>query len=604
MYKGKSGAGGFHMRRRENRKMYSIRGRMIGIVLMCWLLPFVLVIGGMGYYILSNRSDNKAQSLEAQLAFNDQICVERLNNAVKDSKKASYDKEIENAFKYRDTVYKGEGDWESSRWTGIMQVTREYISAQYQSNICFMDTVFWYYDNPEKHNTSIFNLRAGGGYSQIDSYWKNDHEEIYETARELDTAVAFKYVNGRLYLVRNLIDSRFEPIGALVMRINMSYCFSTLTSFPLGSALTIMLQDEMITLQGRELDEEEQGYLSDKKSGYEWSGEGLYVYHSMRGSDYRLSTVMLADKSTALSSFFGYQYVLLGMLLFLIPLMLLLMRLLNTQIAVPIQGLVRAGDQIKAGNLGYQLEDEPGSTEFISLTESFNQMSSTLKYQFDHIYEEELALRDAKIMALQSHINPHFMNNTLEIINWEARLEGNIKVSKMIESLSTLMDAAMDRHKRPEVLLSEEMIYVDAYLYITKERLGKRLTIEKELDEDMMECYVPRLILQPVIENAIEHGIVPNGSGIVRITGEMEEDYLYLYIENSGTLTKENEEKIERLLDPDYDTSKESSGNLGIANVNQRLRILYGPDCGLTIRSAGENRIRARLVIKRGQKEQ
>ena len=121
------------MRRRENRKMYSIRGRMIGIVLMCWLLPFVLVIGGMGYYILSNRSDNKAQSLEAQLAFNDQICVERLNNAVKDSKKASYDKEIENAFKYRDTVYKGEGDWESSRWTGIMQVTREYISAQYQS---------------------------------------------------------------------------------------------------------------------------------------------------------------------------------------------------------------------------------------------------------------------------------------------------------------------------------------------------------------------------------------------------------------------------------------------------------------------------------------
>ena len=167
---------------------------------------------------------------------------------------------------------------------------------------------------------------------------------------------------------------------------------------------------------------------------------------------------MLADKSTALSSFFGYQYVLLGMLLFLIPLMLLLMRLLNTQIAVPIQGLVRAGDQIKAGNLGYQLEDEPGSTEFISLTESFNQMSSTLKYQFDHIYEEELALRDAKIMALQSYIKAHFMNNTLEIINWEARLEGNIKVSKMIESLSTLMDAAMDRHKRPEVLLSEEMI--------------------------------------------------------------------------------------------------------------------------------------------------
>ena len=96
----------------------------------------------------------------------------------------------------------------------------------------------------------------------------------------------------------------------------------------------------------------------------------------------------------------------------------------------------------------------------------FVQNQGRLKYQFDHIYEEELALKDARIMALQSHINPHFMNNTLEIINWEARLAGNDKVS--IRSLGTLLDAALDRKKQPEVPLKEELTYVKAYLFIRR----------------------------------------------------------------------------------------------------------------------------------------
>ncbi len=85
----------------------------------------------------------------------------------------------------------------------------------------------------------------------------------------------------------------------------------------------------------------------------------------------------------------------------------------------------------------------------------------------------------------------------------------------MIEALATLMDAAMDRKKRTWCRLSEEMIYVNAYLYINSERFGKRLTVVKELDESIMQYEVPRLILQPVIENAIEHGVRPSGRGTV-----------------------------------------------------------------------------------------
>lgn len=91
---------------------------------------------------------------------------------------------------------------------------------------------------------------------------------------------------------------------------------------------------------------------------------------------------------------------------------------------------------IEEGKFGYQIEMKGNSKEFAYLTDAFNSMSAKLKYQFETIYSEELALKDARIMALQSQINPHFLNNTLEIINWEARINENYKVSQMIENSS------------------------------------------------------------------------------------------------------------------------------------------------------------------------
>ena len=132
-------------------------------------------------------------------------------------------------------------------------------------------------------------------------------------------------------------------------------------------------------------------------------------------------------------------------------------------------------------------------------------MSARLQTQFDCLYQEELARRDAQIKALQAHINPHFLNNTLESINWQARMSGDVKASRMIEALSTVLDAALDRKGMPEVPLSEEMRYVNAYLYIVTQRFGERLKVDIDLPGALMGCRVPRLILQPVIENAVEH---------------------------------------------------------------------------------------------------
>ena len=96
--------------------------------------------------------------------------------------------------------------------------------------------------------------------------------------------------------------------------------------------------------------------------------------------------------------------------------------------------------------------------------------------------------------TLKAQINPHFLNNTLEIINWEARLADNEQVCSMIEALSTMLDAAVGRDGRSQAPLSEELKYVDAYLYITKERLGERLTVSREIEKSMLGCQIPRLM--------------------------------------------------------------------------------------------------------------
>lgn len=176
-------------------------------------------------------------------------------------------------------------------------------------------------------------------------------------------------------------------------------------------------------------------------------------------------------------------------------------------------------------------------------------------------------------------------------------MSGDAKASKMIEALSTVLDAALDRKGMPEVRLAEEMTCVNAYLYIVAQRFGRRLTVDIDLPDQLMDCMVPRLILQPVIENAVEHGIKPGGQGRVALRGYLKEEFLILEIENDGGLSAEDEGHIARLLSPDYDMAGEPSGNIGIANVNQRLRILYGPRCGLSIFPGQGALVTARLTI-------
>lgn len=551
----------------------SLRGQMTFIILLCWLLPMALAAGALGGYLALGLGRQTKQAASEQFQLNLQMGADRVDSAVEASRLPSYDPEFRNGW----NQYLRDGNYALlyRRCYGL-------FNRLYQSDSRLCYAVFFFNRDPENMSITVVNGSSGLLTSQIQERWRDDLPAVSGLASRLDTAVGFLELNGQLYLIRNLMGSDYQPIGVLALALDMPYFFEDLSLLTWASSVSVELGTDTV--------------LQIKGDTPPQDGDSPLEF-TVNRRDYSLRGRALVDNHALLAGFGAYRYVLGAMGLSLLLLLLFTFRFFRRKISQPIHALMAGASDIREGGWGNRIDCETGSREFEYLTDSFNQMSAQLQNQFDCLYQEELARRDAQIKALQAHINPHFLNNTLESISWQARMSGDVKASKMIEALSTVLDAALDRKGMPEVRLSEEMTYVNAYLYIVTQRFGKRLTVDIDLPAELMECLVPRLILQPVIENAVEHGIRPGGDGRVALRGYLQGGFLILEIENDGGLSARDEEHISRLLSPRHDMTGEPSGNIGIANVNQRLHILYGPDCGLAIFRGEGSQVIARLTI-------
>ena len=335
---------------------------------------------------------------------------------------------------------------------------------------------------------------------------------------------------------------------------------------------------------------------SMESSDYYHGRKGAYIYKRLETNRHRIAYAVTLNESAIMGETVVMKYFLGILIIFLIPLIVIIVLFFHQRINRPILFLRRAYREIERGNFGYHVEAIAQHEELADLGEAFNAMSDKLKYQFEKIYLEELALRDANIMALQSQINPHFLNNTLEIINWEVRMAGNYKVSAMIEALSTMLEATMNRKSEQMIPLSEELSYADAYLYIMSQRFGDMLEVTKSIDEKYLQVQVPRLIIQPILENAIEHGLSMRRQGKLWITIYGEEDKLIIEVVNNGMLLEKDRKRIEELLNSD--TKEIHSLSLGIRNVNKRLKLICGSESGLTIKSNKDGHTISTIIVK------
>ena len=318
--------------------------------------------------------------------------------------------------------------------------------------------------------------------------------------------------------------------------------------------------------------------------------------------NYELSIYYLMDEKELYSGIAHLNVIVIITLVAMACLMLLTYFYLSRQIEHPLKRLMDASMEIKDGKFGSVIDGEKmPNMEFDSLVSSFNAMSLQVKHLFDTVYMEKMATKDAQIAALQAQINPHFLNNTLEMMNWQARMNNDIEVCKMIESLGTVLDSSMNRRNDRLVRLADELRCGDAFLYIMSMRFGQRLKVERNIDESLQQIYVPQLILQPLLENAIKHGIEKVSSGTIWLEIYRDGENVNIDVINTGKpLTEKELVRIQEIIAGTYRLDKSEPGvhtSIGIYNVNKRISLIFGAEYGLKVMQTEDGRIVSRIVI-------
>ncbi len=574
------------------RKTKQLKWSMIRILTICWFLPLFLITVIMLFFVSDRMNRQLENTIVTSADKAIEICQIRLAEIMGATKDASYIPTIKEGY----IQYLNDGDIDKlKRTVGL------FLENYYRYDSSFNMTYVYFIDVPR---SDCVTYRGQNTWANVTAFQKYAREEISRISKGLDTDIAFVNINNRIYMVRNIVDSTFRPIAVIVMELNVENIFGSLESiwgyyesdvFIDGLSMFHVYEKDPCTELIKERFMKTPEYFNGP--------EGSYVYKRMETGRHKIAYAITLDKTAITDETVMVKYLLLLLTVFMAPLIIIVFAFFHQSVNKPIRELRRSYKEIEKENYGYHIEVFAQHEEFADLDEAFNSMSDKLKYQFEKIYLEELALRDANIMALQSQINPHFLNNTLEIINWEARMVENYKVSTMIEALSTMLEATMNRKSEQMIPLSEEMSYADAYLYIISQRFGEKLEVHKQIDEQYLRVLVPRLIIQPILENAIEHGMNFRKQGKLWISVYGQEDKLIIEVVNNGKLSEQDRIKIEELLSDD-DTKETHSLSLGIRNVNKRLKIIYGPECGLTIKSNKENHTISTIIVKMNNKEE
>ncbi len=503
---------------------FSLKWGFISLVVACWVLPVLLIITTLTRFTYNRLETQISNTITGSVENAVTLSQNRLESAIQASRAASYDTVIRDAYR----AFQSDHDE-----IVLYSAVTSYLVNKYRYDNHFTTTFLFFNSNPETLYYAN-NRTSFGSFTGVREYRSEIHETVRQIAPQIGTEIRFLSRGSKVFLIRNMVDSSFEPFAVIVMQLNLAHLFENLSSVVWLDNATVFFEDQPVPIIG-------ESFPLPKKDLplgsviYE-KEQGIYrVFERQRIEGQFISYAVETDGSLLMSEIPTFRRTVFLLLLFAIPLLAFVIWIFYQYISKPALEMMTAAHEIESGKIGYQVGTIPRSREFRVLTDSFNQMSRQVKHLFERSYLEQVTLQDARIKALQSQINPHFLNNTLEIINWEARLSGNEKVSSMIEALSTMLNAATARGGNPLVRLSEELSYVDAYLHIISMRYGKRLTVRKAIDPTLLNEEVPRLIMQPIVENAVEHGIDGQPSGELDLRIYQLETQIVMEVENNGS---------------------------------------------------------------------
>ena len=255
---------------------------------------------------------------------------------------------------------------------------------------------------------------------------------------------------------------------------------------------------------------------------------------------------------------------------------------ISRSISGPILGLSQVTHEIAQGDFSVRA-DEKGDRELGALAASVNNMAEHLSVMVMQIREDERKMRKAELRLLQEQINPHFLYNTLDAIVWMIEDGKSEQAENMVVSLSTFFRTVLSRG-REFISIREEVQHIRSYLEIQKARYQDILSYEIQVAPELYPYETLKMTLQPLVENALYHGVKNKRSGgLIRISGERDGKLIRFKVEDDGIGM--NVEALTHLQEEIRRPCKETDTGFGMANVNERIRMNFGADYGLMIES-------------------
>lgn len=233
--------------------------------------------------------------------------------------------------------------------------------------------------------------------------------------------------------------------------------------------------------------------------------------------------------------------------------------------------------KVKNGN--FRIAPLPANQDEIGeLTHNFNVMVENVSQLMDETYTLGRDIKNKELKVLQAQINPHFLYNTLDLINIMAIESGNSNISKVVDRLAMFYRLSLSNGEET-VTLESELKHIESYVSIQNMRFGNSVTLSIEIPAEFIQCMVPKIMLQPLIENAILHGIMEKDSeiGEIHVTARTEMNDLLIIISDDGIGM--NAEQVATLF---TESIRKGTGGFGIRNIQERIELTYGALYGLS----------------------
>ncbi|WP_100405228.1 sensor histidine kinase [Bacillus solitudinis] len=485
----------------------------------------------------------------------------------------------------QDLIESGSRDNQPHKFIGVQTLSRlqnlvftNLIETKYIDSICLFDKKFRY-------------VCFGSPTYPIVSWSEENYEKIVGTTwyRKINEAhgkeVFFSYnvLNGMnttnsfssAKLLRDPTRVHEEPIGFLVININQSI-FENIFNHnhqksvfmvvdPSNDRLnTVYASDLMVTQETNSREDnltstiiklENDGYLVSQHKN---PTTGWTFFHVIEYDELFKNSARIRDVTTYIASLIGIVALVLSFII-------------SDSITRPLRKLKKM--MMKWSRGAQNFSEEFKDDEVGEIGNTFKEIATENKILSDRLFQAQLKEREAELKVLQAQIKPHFLYNTLDSIYWMAILEGHQDIAKIAVALSESFKLSLNNGTET-ILLSKELEHIKYYMDIQNIRFNNRFEYIENVDPGLLKRKILKLLLQPIVENAIYHGLEPKvGKGTIRLTGRIKQNIVVLTVEDDGV---------------GFSNVSDFEKGYGLGNVRDRLKLYYGPSSSLTISSNPE----------------